>query len=111
MIENPFSATEWLILFLGWLFYWLKKMHDISQSHKGKGISAQFEIFVQDNLWEVLSSFVACIALSFMTPAPPPGYVNAVWYAMVFLTGYASSSILNSIITKSKGNNGISTTN
>lgn len=104
-IANSVDATGWILIFTGWLMYWMKKMDEKRMEQKRNRISeTKFWVssFIQDNLFEVPTSLIACFVLVIFAPSIPPDLIDLNGRISNFLIGFAGSSILNGLITKSK---------
>lgn len=98
-IQSSLDAQHWLLLFFGWLMYWLKAMNTVRMMQADKPF---FTKFWADNSIEVPTSALACIVLAMMASGIPTDMIDMKGTLAVFLTGYSSSSILNGIITSAK---------
>lgn len=104
-ITQTTDAMGWVLLFAGWLMYWLKKLDDKRAEMKSKGVKdirVWASGFIADNLFEVPISLVACFVLIIFAPSIPTDLIDLHGRISIFMVGFASSSILNGLITKSK---------
>ena len=99
-ISHSLTPMGWVLLFLGWLMYWLKKLKEMQITEKGN--DAWFSKFIKENIIESIISVVSCLALAIFSKEIPAELMDTQGLVSVFLIGYGSSSILNSIITQAK---------
>lgn len=102
-ITQSVDAIGWLLIFLGWLMYWLKKLDEERMEHKVKGIIGSWHsVFISENIFEIPISLIACFVLVILAPSIPTDLIDLNGKISNFLIGFAGSSILNGLITKSK---------
>ena len=98
-IQSDLDATRWMLLFFGWLMYWLKTMNSSRTQYAG----APFLMaWWKDNFIEIPSSVIACFVLAMLAREIPTDLIDLKGLLSVFITGYSSSSILNGLITNFK---------
>ena len=102
-ISHSLTPMGWVLLFLGWLMYWLKKLKEMQMAEKGN--DAWFSKFIKENIIESIISVVSCLALAIFSKEIPAELMDTQGLISVFLIGYGASSILNSIITQAKPKN------
>ncbi len=94
------DSIGWILLFCGWLLYWLKVLNACRMA-AGKG-NPFASNFWQENMFEIPTSIVACLVLAILGNAIPSELLDMHGRISTLLIGYSSSSILNSIITMAK---------
>ena len=101
-ISNAISGIGWTSLFLGWLYYWFKKLDEVRISNAEKTIKEYVALFARDNWIEVPMSALSCLILAIFSTEIPPKLLDMQGIVSLFMVGYANSSILNKTITKMK---------
>ena len=99
-LSDSLDAMGWLILFIGWLLYWLKKMDEEKRKAKVENRSGWFGAFVEDNSFECPISLIACVILALLSSSIPKDIIDMSGRLSVFIVGYSASSILNGLLTK-----------
>lgn len=104
-IANSLDYVGWVLLFLGWAIYWLKTADAYIKDKRKNSRLATFEAigsFFSNNFIEIPTSLLTCLALAILAPYVPKELMDMQGKISIFITGYFSSSALNSLITKYK---------
>lgn len=99
-ISNVLDPIGWVLLFLGWLMYWLKNLNQAKKDSKGN--PQWFSLFINDNLFEIPVSVVSCLVLALLADSIPPDIMDMKGKLSILIVGYSASSILNGLITNFK---------
>lgn len=105
-IKNSTDSMGWILLFLGWLLYWGKKIKEVQVINKGISIRIWFSAFLLDNLFEIPISFLSCVALVLLSPFIPPDVIDLHGKLSLFLVGFGGGSLINGLITQGKNSVG-----
>lgn len=93
------DGVGWLLLFLGWLLYWLKEINE----YRTRKVEGNYVVvFWTDNVFEIPISLLSCLILAILSDTIPPELVNMHAKISTLFLGYGSSSILNGLITAGK---------
>lgn len=92
------DTLGWILIFCGWLLYWLKILNETRIKNGDKYIG----IFWKENFTEIPTSVVACVVLAILGDSIPSDLLDMHGRISTLLIGYSSSSILNSLITMAK---------
>lgn len=93
------DAISWILLFSGWLLYWLQKLNQYRIEKKGEPFA---KFFFKDNMFEIPTSVIACLVLAILGDSIPPDLLDMHGRISTLIVGYSASSILNSLITMGK---------
>ena len=93
------DTIGWVLLFCGWLLYWLKELNACRIGNKNGPFLTKFW---QSNMFEVPTSLISCFVLAILGNSIPPDLLDMSGRISTLLIGYSSSSILNSLITMGK---------
>ena len=89
----------WLLLFCGWTLYWLKTLNQSRIDSKGQ---PYMPTFLKNNAIEIPTSIISCFVLAILGNDIPSELLDMHGRISTLMIGYASSSILNGLITMSK---------
>ena len=101
-LVNSLDTLGWIMLFLGLVLYWLKKIDELFEENKGKPKGEKLKMFFEDNLIELPISFISCLILALLSPYIPPEIMDMRGYVSLLLIGIGGGSAINGIITKMK---------
>ena len=102
IISSLLSPIEWVSLYLGLIYYWLKKLDEVRVENYEKSIREYLILFFKDNWIEVPTSALSCFCLALVSSEIPPTLLVMKGIVSLFIIGYFNSSILNRVITKMK---------
>ena len=102
IISSLLSPIEWVSLYLGLVYYWLKKLDEVRVENYEKSIREYLIIFFKDNWIEIPTSALSCFCLALVSSEIPPTLLVMKGIVSLFIIGYFNSSILNRVITKMK---------
>lgn len=97
-ISHSLDPMGWVLLFLGWIMYWFKKM-DETRKAKPEG---WFAFFVSDNTLEIPISALSCLVLAILADEIPTDLIDMKGKLSIFFIGFGASSFLNGMLTKAK---------
>ena len=100
IISSLLSPIEWVSLYLGLIYYWLKKLDEVRVENYEKSIREYLILFFKDNWIEVPTSALSCFCLALVSSEIPPTLLVMKGIVSLFIIGYFNSSILNRVITK-----------
>lgn len=100
-ITGALDSIGWFLLFLGWLMYWLKGLDDLRKSNKDFSGSILKNFFMQ-KIFEIPISALSLLAVAIMSDEIPATLIDLHGKISLFLAGYASSSILNGLLSYRK---------
>jgi hypothetical protein len=83
------SFTGILLMYLGWLIYWLAKA---GADFKNTGSAWKLLDFLNTNIFEFLLSFLACLVLILCAPGAAAYGINTGNPVTIVVTGYVSGS-------------------
>ena len=101
-IANSLESEQWLILFIGWAMYWFKQLDTARRLDTKSFFSVPLHDFAIANIFEVPISFISCIVIAIIGPSLPTSLIDMHGLLAVFLSGYSSSSIVNSLLSYRK---------
>lgn len=93
------TVQIYLLVFAGWLIYWLKKLMEGKTQNKD---TFSFGFYFKDNWMEMIFSAVACVLLVWFDMAVHP--VDTASKIADFTLGLGAGTSLNGIITSAKPN-------
>lgn len=89
-----------LILFLGWLLYWVVKMN---ATFKQNGYNKDaVKKFILDSVFEIIISILSCAAIIIMGASALDDFLDLTKPISVLIAGYFSSSLIANMITAGK---------
>lgn len=101
-VQDVLTPMNWFLMFLGWVMYWLKSFNACRVASNGAPIITYTKVFWQNNFVEVPISAISCLVIALLSTSISTDFIDLHGTLTVFITGYTSSSILNSIITQSR---------
>ena len=103
-IINSMDSMEWFLMFLGWLMYWLKGLDDLRKENKIFNLDTVQEFFMQ-KIFEIPLSAISLVVVALLSSEIPATLIDLNGKISLFLAGYASSSILNGLLSYRKKTN------
>mgnify|MGYP003342738218 FL=1 len=100
-ITGSLDSIGWFLLFLGWLMYWLKGLDELRKANKVFNFALIKDFFTQ-KVFEILISVLSLLAVAIMSDEIPSTLIDLKGNISLFLAGYASSSILNGLLSYRK---------
>ena len=101
-ISQALTPLLWVLLIIGWLMYWLKKLNQTRIAKADLGVLGYLQCYVSENWIEIPTSLLCCLTLALNADLPPSTMDTVFTKISVFMMGYSNGSIINTVITSQK---------
>lgn len=98
-IVHSLDTTGWVLMFLGWLLYWLKQLDKARRSDTRSTWSVPVLMFLSTNAFEIPISLVGCLVIAMLGAEIPADLIDLTHGRLACLiSGYSASSVVEGLI-------------